>query len=473
MKTRRLLLLGLLTALTTGAWADRVVTPTQYLEFKGENPSPIQAAVLAFLREETNRSALENYSNRLTVTDNDFSSAFAGLNIYYLGGKNGTEGGYLTYTVANGEAVTMQDNFEPADADLNNYNDKYLKGMELQSNSYPVNATVDFHLTKNGELLQDSRSHHVIVFTLDDEQYSAYSDIIFIACDVDGDGMYNDRVFMIEPAQSDYLSANEAFSNDKVLFLANSASNATEISNASGKVCNVTLGGRALYRDGNWNTLCLPFNLSETELANNNCPLKGATIMTLTDSSNNSFDESTGTLTIDFKTMTEMKAGYAYLVKWANGTSSTSPISNPTFWDVTVNSTTGNFNPSYVEFIGITSPLNIYDEQKTKLYLGEDNTLYYPTDPNFTVNSFRGYFQLKDGLTAGTPTTSGETPVRAFSLDFGDGTTGITTTNFTNDTNSSEEWYTIDGRKIVNSKSVNSQLPKGLYIHQGKKIIIK
>jgi len=37
----------------------------------------------------------------------------------------------------------------------------------------------------------------------------------------------------------------------------------------------------------------------------------------------------------------------------------------------------------------------------------------------------------------------------------------------------SDAWYDLQGRKIVNSKSVNRKLPKGLYIRGNKKIIIK
>ena len=37
---------------------------------------------------------------------------------------------------------------------------------------------------------------------------------------------------------------------------------------------------------------------------------------------------------------------------------------------------------------------------------------------------------------------------------------------------SDNSFYTLDGRKIVNSKSVNGKLNKGLYIHAGKKLLI-
>ena len=40
-------------------------------------------------------------------------------------------------------------------------------------------------------------------------------------------------------------------------------------------------------------------------------------------------------------------------------------------------------------------------------------------------------------------------------------------------TQQTERWYTLDGRQLSNSKSSNSQIPKGLYIHGNKKVIIK
>jgi hypothetical protein len=37
----------------------------------------------------------------------------------------------------------------------------------------------------------------------------------------------------------------------------------------------------------------------------------------------------------------------------------------------------------------------------------------------------------------------------------------------------SDVWYTLDGRKIVDGKSVNGKLPKGIYIKNGKKLIVR
>ena len=78
-----------------------------------------------------------------------------------------------------------------------------------------------------------------------------------------------------------------------------------------GRIRNVTLSGRTLYKDGNWNTLCLPFALSAEQIAAS--PLNGTTIMKLDGTRS---DLTGGTLTLNFNATTEMEAGRPYIVKW-------------------------------------------------------------------------------------------------------------------------------------------------------------
>ena len=61
-------------------------------------------------------------------------------------------------------------------------------------------------------------------------------------------------------------------------------------------------------------------------------------------------------------------------------------------------------------------------------------------------------------------------PNQARSLDmvFGNEETGIQTTDFTNSTNYSDEWYTIDGRKLSGKPTA-----KGIYVNKGIKVVIK
>jgi hypothetical protein len=132
-------------------------------------------------------------------------------------------------------------------------------------------------------------------------------------------------------------------------------------------------------------------------------------------------------------------------------------IIDPEFHGVTIRNITGDVAADYADFVGCYSPVHIDGEDKSILYLGAENKLYYP-NAAMTINAFRSYFRLK-GITAGDVTNA--------RLFFGDDTTGITTTNFTNDTNSGA-WHTLDGRKLQGKPT-----QKGVYIYNGRKLVVK
>lgn len=77
-----------------------------------------------------------------------------------------------------------------------------------------------------------------------------------------------------------------------------------------------------------------------------------------------------------------------------------------------------------------------------------------------TLKCFRAHFYVPANDGAGA---------RSFILDFGEGeATGISTTNYTNDANSSNEWYTLDGRRLQGKPA-----QKGVYVQNGRKIVIR
>ena len=234
---------------------------------------------------------------------------------------------------------------------------------------------------------------------------------------------------------------------------------------------NATLTGRTLYKDGSWNTLCLPF-----DLVLEGSPLAGATVKTLESSDYNSEN---GTLTLNFTTdnLTTLSAGTSYLVKWdkpdsyiaydGSNASTCSDIVAPTFSGVTVSTIGGGHaDTHYVDFVGSFSPVSLTANDKTVLYLGAGNKLYYPTK-NRTMGSCRAVFRLHNGLTVGNPTAGAR--VTSFVMNLGDDeTTGITTTNYANYTNKTDAWYDLQGRRVSGKPT-----KKGLYIYNGKKIVIK
>jgi hypothetical protein len=139
-------------------------------------------------------------------------------------------------------------------------------------------------------------------------------------------------------------------------------------------------------------------------------------------------------------------------------------ITYPVFDGVTINNTTNNVETESVDFIGSYDPVNIAGEDKTMLYIGAGNTLYYP-DQAMTINACRAHFRLK-GITAGDPTSD----VRSFVLNFGHDATGIVTieNGKLKIENEAGAWYSLDGRKLSDKPT-----KKGVYINGGRKVVMK
>jgi hypothetical protein len=249
--------------------------------------------------------------------------------------------------------------------------------------------------------------------------------------------------------------------------LADNANNSTTISGANGYFADVTLTDRTLYKDGSWNTLCLPFSLT---LSGSVLDGDNVDVRTLSSSS-----FSNGTLTLNFTpatgdgAVTELQAGTPYIIKWSKSNESDPDLTNlvnPVFTGVTVSNAMHDAETSNVTFKGTYSPVAFTANDKSILFLGGGNKLYYPAS-DMTMGAFRAYFQL-NGLTAGDPNAG----VRAFVLNFDEGSgesTGIISVDGAEGTvNGSNMWYTLDGRKLQGKPT-----QRGIYINNGKKTIIK
>lgn len=226
------------------------------------------------------------------------------------------------------------------------------------------------------------------------------------------------------------------------------------------KLAIVTLSNRVLYKDDCWNTLCLPFDIDDFT----DTPLEGATVKTLEDASYDS-DTYTMSLTFSESSLTSIEAGKPYIVKWAPGTD----IENPVFNDVSLSEASPTEKAvtidGVVSFKGTYDPISFDANDTKKLYLASNNTLYYPNSA-MTVNAFRCWFELEGNLKAGDPTTGNL--VNSFQLNFGGNSTGITTIQSSDNEVRSRGWYMLDGRRL-NEKPAT----KGIYIHNGKKVVVK
>ena len=249
-----------------------------------------------------------------------------------------------------------------------------------------------------------------------------------------------------------------------LLFLANNADNTNNIDNNDEQTRNVALSGRTLYKDGKWNTLCLPFNFSAEQIAAHT-DFAGAKLMELNTDGKNGFDATDGTLYLAFKEATAITAGVPYLVKWdAAGADFTSPV----FFSVTINATASTTVSDYddelaeVQMKGCYSPVSVDANDKSILFMGGDNTLYYSAE-NRSIRSCRAYFSvpyLKQNPGAKT---------RAFHLDFGDEeATGILEISADSKEKKDDAWYSLDGVRLSGKPT-----QRGMYINKGNKVIIK
>ena len=191
---------------------------------------------------------------------------------------------------------------------------------------------------------------------------------------------------------------------------------------------------------GVWNTLTVPFSADAATLGLSAAKeLESATL-------------EGQTLTLNFKDATSILAGKPYLVKVAAN------VENPTFDGAIVSSAAVPTTTAVVDFIPTLGATTITgDDAKTVLFLAAENKLKNPTALPTDMKGFRAYFQLKgEGAAA-----------RSFSLNLGDGeATGISLTPSPSP-NGEGSVYDLQGRRV------NGTAQKGVYIVNGKKVIIK
>ena len=172
--------------------------------------------------------------------------------------------------------------------------------------------------------------------------------------------------------------------------LADDSDNNALIELATDYIVDVTLTDRTLYKDNAWQTLCLPFSLDDFT----GTPLEGATVKTLVGST---YDESTGTLTLDFSdNLTAIEAGKPYIVRRPNGVE----LANPMFRGVVVSTETADVHTTYADLVGTYSPVVFGEEAPNVLIFAEDALLRNPQADD-VLGSCRAFFRLSEGLAAG------------------------------------------------------------------------
>ena len=317
-----------------------------------------------------------------------------------------------------------------------------IENRTYTANWTPINYTITYDLA-GGEVATANPEEYTIetaAFTLNNPTRTGYTFKGWKGTDIDGATM---TVTIAKGSTGDreYTATWER----NAITLVDDADNSDLLTTWDGIVADVTLSGRTFSKNNQWNTICLPFDLTIAGSV-----LDGAEVRTL---ENSSLSELNLTLTFS-DPVTEIVAGKPYVIRWTSG----EPLVNPKFVGVTVNNVQSSVMTGDVEFIGTYAPTALTKDDVTNLYLGSNNTLYYPNVDGFKVNAFRAYFKVSDSLGA-----------MGFNIiaDFGDGST-TRIQNIESTGSAADSWYTLNGVKL-NGKPTQ----KGVFIHNGKKEIVK
>lgn len=186
-----------------------------------------------------------------------------------------------------------------------------------------------------------------------------------------------------------------------------------------------------------WDTFSVPFDIEEKDLAN----AKIATFTKQVEDNTMIFDDK----------QTQIAAGKPYLIKWN--------IKNPTFEGITLKATkpeTVTSNDGQYSFVAVYSPKNLALD-KTERYLSTDESLNYPLNADNKANLLKGlhaYYRV--------PATA------TVKISFSSTPNAITHPYML--TNKVMKVYNLNGQYVG---STLTNLPKGVYIVNGHKLIIK
>ena len=299
---------------------------------------------------------------------------------------------------------------------------------------------------------------------------------------------------------STYYIPTQSPGTETTISLNDGSANSSALWINMGRTVNVTLEGRTL-KPNVWNTLCLPFELNASELtaakSDENHPFYQATIKELDfyNLYNSSgildfdgeyythFNETEGMLYLYFKDAEEIVAGKPYIVKWTGNAGVNGNLQSPTFSNVTIATSSASTESAEtgVSFVGTFDPAPLTVGSSLNLYLGSDENnvskLYYPSGvSSFSINAFRGYFIVN-------PYDSGaldpEYGVRGIYMNI-DEDEASSIKEIGNDQRTMDNAiYDLSGRKLddvgagVKGDLQSPCLRKGLYIKNGRKIVIK
>ena len=160
---------------------------------------------------------------------------------------------------------------------------------------------------------------------------------------------------------------------------------------------------RNLYRDGYFNTLCLPFSMSAAEI--DASPIAGVQVYEYVRA-----EKTTSGLDIYMRPVKTITAGVPYLVRW-EGMTEVDPIPTPLeFHDVHITALDGDTigAQNEIRFVGNIAIGEVEIGNVNHLFIGANDILYWPVEDTRT-KGFRAHFRVP---TSGPAAAPKNTPAR-------------------------------------------------------------
>lgn len=211
---------------------------------------------------------------------------------------------------------------------------------------------------------------------------------------------------------------------------------------------NVTL--QRTLEASHWNSFCVPFALNKDQVTQYFG--EGTQLRTYEGNCNNNI--------VYFATVDNIEAGKPYIMKPGNAV-----VKNPTFEGVSMVATglDENGNPQAVGDASTVQMKGIYNhvtlvQDKTNIYIGAGNKFYYPADAEACqMNGLRAYFIVPEG-----------TDIKKLRANLDGATTSLGEIFDTEESNTPV--YNLQGQCVGNSLST---LKSGIYVQNGKKVVVK
>ena len=333
---------------------------------------------------------------------------------------------------------------------------KYLFQLEPYKDSYGNSGYLS--CLANYQLSLQSKSNSYIDVKEIDNKGKAYLRRQSPAANL---GFYNKNTIHFINDYTKYVYIYKSITPSLTLETSKSLSETVKDKDITGKVPSIKID-RSFIADGGWYTICLPFSLTEDDIKKQ---FKGAVFQCF-----NGVEQQDKTINLKFKKVTTTEAGKPYLIK---------PIKDITAADLTfINKQIEQTTPVDVSYMlesdanktftfkGVFSPFTADSEEladkNIKFLSGVKGLDLVSPNGTGTMKCYRAYFVF--------PGKKGIVETEAKITNHDEATTVQPVKR--QDAETGHVVFSISGQKVAKVKNA-SQLPKGVYIINKKRIMVK